>query len=415
MPQLMSPNSNLDSDFAVFKGLAPKMAVVFVGFLIAGMAMPVLPLHVHNDLGFGNIVVGLVAGTQFGASFLTRLWSGSYADRRGPKRAVVLGLCTAVVAGVFYLASTFFLDQRNLSAVILLIGRALLGGAESLILTGSVAWGLATAGPGNAGKVIAWVGTAMFGALAAGAPVGTALYSAMGFSAIATATVVLPVVTALIIAPLASVPGRATSAGSRGRVIRAVWLPGLGAGFSSVGYAAIVTFSVLLFASRQWPNPWLAVTCFAAALVTARILLGHLPDRLGGGLTALVFVCVEVVGLILIWIAPQPIIGMIGAATVGIGYSLVFPGFGIAVVGAAPPENRGMAMGLYSAFLDLALALSGPLLGLVGNAAGLPAIFLVSATIVLCAAPIAFWTLRHEGIKSAYSAQTSRDGERIDR
>jgi hypothetical protein len=42
---------------------------------------------------------------------------------------------------------------------------------------------------------------------------------------------------------------------------------------SSVGYGAVLTFSVLLFASRQWPNPWLAVTCFAAALVVARIFL----------------------------------------------------------------------------------------------------------------------------------------------
>lgn len=382
------------------------MAVVFVGFLIAGMALPVIPLHVHNDLDFGNLVVGLVAGTQFGASFLTRLWSGNFADRRGAKRAVVLGLGTAFVAGLFYLTSTYFAEQRNLSAVILLIGRALLGGAESLLLTGSVAWGLATAGPGNAGKVIAWVGTAMFGALAAGAPVGMALYAAMGFSGIALATIILPVLTALIIAPLPPVPGRPSTSGSRWRVVGAVWLPGLGAGLSSVGYAAIVTFSVLLFASRKWPDPWLAVTCFAAALVAARILLGHLPDRLGGGLTALVFVLVEVAGLIVLWLAPLPIFGMIGTAMVGIGYSLVFPSFGIAVVGAAPPENRGMAMGLYSACLDLTLATSGPLLGLVGNAAGLPAIFLVSALVVVCASPIALLTLRREGAKAACQAES---------
>ncbi len=374
------------------------MAVVFVGFLIAGMAMPVLPLHVHNDLGFGTFVVGMIGGSQFAASFLTRLWSGNYADRRGPKQAVVLGLGTSVFAGVLYFASTFFIQQPTASAFVLLIGRAVLGAAEGLILTGSVAWGLATAGPRNAGKVIAWVGTAMFGALAAGAPVGTALYSSMGFSAIAIATVVLPLMTSLIIAPLPSVPGRAARQGRRRKVISAVWLPGLGAALSSVGYGAVLTFSVLLFASRQWPNPWLAVTCFAAALVVARIFLGHLPDRLGGGVTALVFVVVEVLGLIIVWIAPGPVIGAIGTATVGLGYSLVFPGFGVAVVSAAPAESRGMAMGLYSACVDLALALSGPLLGLVGNAAGLPAIFLVSAIMVSCAGPAAFLILRRTGV-----------------
>ncbi|WP_082478395.1 arabinose transporter [Rhizobium sp. Leaf386] len=392
MPDFIPQNS--DSSNSVIKILLPKMVVVFVGFLIAGMAMPVLPLHVHNDLGFGTFVVGLISGSQFAASFVMRLWSGSYADRRGPKKAVSLGLACAVLAGGLYMTSVFFMQQPDVSATILLTGRAVLGAGEGLILTGSVAWGLATAGPQNAGKVIAWIGTAMFGALAAGAPVGTALYSSMGFAAIAGTTITLPLLTMLIIAPLPPVAGRPAGPSSLRKVIGTVWLPGLGAACTSVGYAAILTFSVLLFASRQWPNPWLAVTCFAAALVVARLSLGHLPDRLGGGLTALIFVCVEVAGLLLIWVAPEPVTGMIGAATVGIGYSLVFPGFGVAVVAAAPAESRGMAMGLYSACLDLTLATSGPLLGLVGSAAGLSAIFLVSALCVACAAPIAFLILR---------------------
>jgi MFS family permease len=155
--------------------LAPILLVVFVGFFIAGMTMPVLPLHLHDDLGFGTFVVGLVTGSQFVASLITRLWAGDYADRFGPKKAVLLGLRSAVIAGVLYLAATFFADQPAISAFILLIGRGVLGGAESLVITGSVAWGLARVGPQHAGKAIAWVGTAMFSALAAGAPFGTAV------------------------------------------------------------------------------------------------------------------------------------------------------------------------------------------------------------------------------------------------
>jgi len=34
------------------------MAVVFLSFIIIGMALPVLPLHVHDVLGFGPLVVG---------------------------------------------------------------------------------------------------------------------------------------------------------------------------------------------------------------------------------------------------------------------------------------------------------------------------------------------------------------------
>ena len=43
--------------------LLPIMAVVLVGFLVIGLALPVLPLYVHQDLGLGTFVVGLVTGS----------------------------------------------------------------------------------------------------------------------------------------------------------------------------------------------------------------------------------------------------------------------------------------------------------------------------------------------------------------
>ena len=71
--------------------LMPIMAVVLIAFLVIGIALPVLPLHVHQELGFGAFIVGLVTGSQFGASLLSRVSAGHYADQRGPKRAVVIG------------------------------------------------------------------------------------------------------------------------------------------------------------------------------------------------------------------------------------------------------------------------------------------------------------------------------------
>ena len=72
--------------------LLPLMAVVLVVFLITGFAVPVLPLHVHQGLGFGSFVIGLVTGSQFAASLISRVWSGHVADSRGPKLTVILAL-----------------------------------------------------------------------------------------------------------------------------------------------------------------------------------------------------------------------------------------------------------------------------------------------------------------------------------
>jgi hypothetical protein len=71
---------------------------------------------------------------------------------------------------LLYLLSLSFEAMPRLSVGILLAGRAVLGGAESFIITGATTWGLIRVGAQNAGKVIAWMGTAMFAAFAVGAP-----------------------------------------------------------------------------------------------------------------------------------------------------------------------------------------------------------------------------------------------------
>ena len=380
---------------SVTSTLLPIMTVVFIGFVIIGMALPVLPLHVHQDLGLSTFVVGLVTGSQFVAALVSRVWSGHYADSRGAKRAVIVGLLAAVVGGLFYLLSLCCPEMPRVSAGILLLGRALLGAAESFIITGGVSWGFALAGPANAGKVIAWVGMAMFAALATGAPVGTALYRVGGFAAIAMATTLIPLATILLVAPLAPV---ASSGGTRShlfKVAHAVWMPGLGSALSSIGFGTMIAFSSLLSAQRSWTPVWLLFSAFAASLVVARFFLGHLPDKHGGARVALVSVFIEASGLGLIWLAPSQYPAVLGALLTGLGFALVYPGLGVEAVRHAPPQNRGVAMGAYTAFLDVALGFGSPALGLIAGWAGLRLVFLAGALLVLSAAIIALRLLTH--------------------
>ena len=60
------------------------MGVVFIAFLVIGLAMPVLPLHVHQGLGLGTFVVGLVAGSQFAASLVSRVWPAGMLTLEAP-------------------------------------------------------------------------------------------------------------------------------------------------------------------------------------------------------------------------------------------------------------------------------------------------------------------------------------------
>ena len=168
----------------------------------------------------------------------------------------------------------------------------------------------------------------------------------------------------------------------------------MGAASSSVGFGSIAAFSSLLFADHGWTPVWLAFSAYALSLIVARVVFGHLPDRIGGARVALLFVLVEAAGLALMSFASVASIAAIGAALTGFGYSLVFPALGVEAVRRAPAESRGVAMGAYTACLDLALGVSGPVLGALASRAGLSSVFLASALIVLGAAAVALRLLQ---------------------
>ncbi|WGS18726.1 arabinose transporter [Bradyrhizobium sp. ISRA463] len=375
--------------------LLPIMAVVFVAFLVIGAAMPVLPLHVHNGLGFGTFVVGLVAGSQFGASLILRPWAGQYSDSRGAKRAVIVSLLAAAASGLLYLLSLCLESAPLTSVSILLVGRGLLGGAESFIITATVSWGLALVDSRNTGRVIAWVGSAMFAAFAIGAPAGSALYADYGFAAIAFGTALAPLATLALVAFLPAVAPAPRTRLSFLKVLGAVWVPGFGSALGSVGFGAVTTFAALLFANRGWSNGWLAYTAYAIAFILARIFFSHMADTIGGARVALVCALTEAAGQALIWLAAGPEMALLGAALTGFGFSLVYPGLGVEAVRRVPAQSRGLAMGAYTAFLDFAQGVASPALGLIAIGARLNVVFLASAVTVLCAAIVASWLIVH--------------------
>jgi MFS family permease len=365
------------------------MVVVGLFFLTIGLALPVLPLYVHDGLGFDPFVVGVVAGGQFAAALVSRIWAGRLADTKGPRAALVLGLGAATLGGGLYLVSVTVAIHPLYAVAALLMGRTLLGAAESLILTGAIVWGLRLLPPGRAGKVISWVGVAMFAALAAGSPIGSWVYSATGFLGIALMTVAIPPI-ALVF--LRAVPQVRPATGSRphaAAVLSAVMAPGCALALAGLTFCAVTSFLTLFFASRGWQHGALAFTAFAGALIATRLMVGHLPDKLGGAKVATPSLVVQVIGLCLIAFADAPWIAMLGAGLTGAGFSLVFPSLGLEAVARVPEQSRGLAMGTYNAFLDATLGFAGPALGFLAASHGLSMVFVASAVAATCAVPIA--------------------------
>ena len=219
----------------------------------------------------------------------------------------MIGLVLAVAAGLLYLLSLRFVQIPTLSASVLLVGRTVLGAAESFVITGALGWGLVLAGRQHTGQAIAWIGMAMYVAFAIGAPLGTALHSRYGFASIGIATSLFAMAGLLLVVPLRGIVPTSQVRPSFIKVTGAVGLPGIGLALASLGSGAIVTFIPLLFAGKGWSAGWAAPSCFSGAFVIARLFFGHLPDSLGGARVALVCLVVEAAGQAMIWLAPTPL------------------------------------------------------------------------------------------------------------
>jgi len=131
-----------------------------------------------------------------------------------------------------------------------------------------------------AGKAIAWVGMAMFAAMAAGSPLGDLVYRAMGFGGIAGSALVLPALATVLVWRQPALVPRAGPKGAVHAVLKAVLLPGVAFALPGIIFGAITSFLTLYFAQESWPHGALAFTGFASALIVARFFVVTCPTGL---------------------------------------------------------------------------------------------------------------------------------------
>jgi len=355
------------------------IAALFCGYLAVGLPLPVLPLFVHDKLGFSNLIVGLAIGIQFLATVLTRGYAGRLTDHHGGKRSALQGAAVCAMGGLLYLVAAMPGLSPMISLVIIVVGQ---------FVTGCVSWSIASVGQQRAGMSMSWTGIAMFAALAIGAPIGMALYQTYGLEAAMVACIVAPLIAVVIAFREVSYTSPAGPRLPFSRVIGQIWREGLGLMLQGVGLSGLTAFASLYFAARNWGHAGLVMTAFGIGFIFVRAVLGSLPDKVSGYRVALWSLVVEAIGQAMLWGAPNEIVALAGAMVTGLGCALVFPALGVEALKRVLPANRGSAMGAFVAFLDIAYGLSGPAAGVIAGQFGYAAVYLFGAACALLGAAL---------------------------
>lgn len=371
--------------------------VVFtcICYLSIGLPLAVLPGYIHYQLGYSTFVAGIVISLQYISTLISRPHAGRYTDIWGPKKVVSLGIVCCLLSGAFTLLAVVLQATPMLAIAALLAGRVFLGVGELyrhrrhpvgdqnrrrdphvtgylLERRGDLCGDGGRGAAGSYPQSLFWHQRLCYGG-SAGRGHRSAVRS---------------------YPPGRQGDRRRQSALSRGGAKNLALRPGAGLWHRRFRRYRHLYHPLLrraqLAGRRVYP--------FA---VQRRLYLRspgagkyHYPLWRSPGLLACFII--ESLGLLLIWLAPSAWMAGVGAFLTGSGFSLVFPALGVEAVKQVEEQNQGTALGTYSAFLDLALGLTGPLAGWVAGFYDLATLYLLAAIVVALAFLLIFRVHRQQ-------------------
>jgi MFS family permease len=352
------------------------IGATFLGFLGIGAVLPGLAPHVRHDLGGSDQTVGFVIGTFSFVALGSRFFSGPLADRRGRKIAFLTGLLSCALAGAAYLLP--------LGVAGAYLGRILQGFGEACLYTGAAAWAVEIAGVHRSSQALGYVSSGIWGGISAGPVVGHWLGSFQR----AALMQVIAAVTAFAVLTFVREEYEPWPHAVRRRWVPASLLaPGIAIGFVNVHYPVVTGFLILHLARRGNSGP-AAFTAYALVILLSRFFLGGLPDRIHPRITYYGGLVAMALGLIIIAMGPAPALAVSATAVLGFGFSFPWSSVAGRVLRQTPERERGSAVGVLSAFVDLFVGLSSFAAGALANRIGYSAAF-VMAAVALTAAAVA--------------------------
>ncbi len=325
-------------------------------FMSLGLVYPVLPGFVENDLGGGPVAVGLAVGGFGLSAAIARPLVGPLGDSKGRRFLVVWG---CVLAGFGILGNLWVA-----SVAVAVLFRLLTGLGEAAYFVGIAAAAQDMAPEHRRGEATSYFSVTVYSGLAAGPIIGEQLESAVSADAVWMLGGALCALSTVLGAM--SMPGRPEGAQTgwpTSFIHRPAARPALLLGLGLMGYSGFLAFIKLHVDDIGFPHSGAVFATFAVLVISLRILLARLPDRLGPQRTSTLSYVFSATGLWIIAFWQQVPGVFVGTAILAMGQTFLFPALFVLAIQSAPVNRRSQAIGTFSIAFDLAVGLGGLILG----------------------------------------------------
>lgn len=358
----------------------------FACFIILHLLIPTLPLYV-KDLGGRDSDIGLVLGISSVSALAVRFVAGPVLDLWGRRLPLSVGAVLTLGTVASYLFAS--------SIPHLIILRFFQGIGFSIVTTATSVLAADHAPQGRRGEAMSYYGN--FASIAMAVAPGAGLWlithpmpPLRGFALLFVVCVLvglLQLVSALQIKETRRPAPRGSAPAGRRRIPTIFSRDALPIAFAmffgAYTLGAISSFVPIYLSTANPENVPIFFLVYATVMVISRPLVGRIADRADKRLVVLPLMLFCACGTTVFAIAPTLTVALVSALIFGSGYGALNATLLALTVEVVRPQERGAALSVFNASVDLGLAVGSISLGLVADFYGYGSVFVVAGLVGL--------------------------------
>ena len=380
------------------------LASAFGVFLANGIITPVLPVYVKDDLGGGDVAVGVVVAVQAISAIAIRPWLTPKFNEWGVRPILI---ASVVASGLSFALSGFV---PNVFCLIIL--RLIFGAGMAALFIGALTAVTSLVSPVRAGEAISLFSVAPYLSMGIGPLVGQAIFHALGYIptfVIAGGVALTGVIPLLFYKADAIEPLPDTEEVTLKRFYKpAIW-PGVVIALGIVGMLSFGAFMPLFALEIPGLEVQIAFLILSVAVLLMRTLGSRLPDRMGPKKTGIFATTALIIGMAGLATTVGPYWAYLAIVPFAIGQALQYPGLLALTLDDISEHDRPVAISTFTLFFDLSQGFGGLVVGVVAAIGGYRSVFAASAVAAFIGLMIllAIVIPRYEAGKKARTAVTA--------